>query len=44
MGIQALRDKGLLKDISKVFITEPSDEQIGLCEKGALWLNIYVKR
>lgn len=43
MGIQALRDKGLLKDISKVFITEPSDEQIGLCEKGALWLNIYVK-
>lgn len=43
IGVQALRDEGLLKDISKVFITEPSDEQIGLCEKGALWLNIYVK-
>ena len=43
LGIQALRDKGLLKDISKVFIPEPSDEEIGICEKGALWLNIYVK-
>lgn len=43
IGVQALRDKGLLEDITKVFITEPSDEQIGICEKGALWLNIYVK-
>lgn len=43
LGIKTLRDKGLLRDISKVFIAEPSDEQIGICEKGALWLNIYVK-
>lgn len=43
VGVQTLRDKGFLKDISKGFITEPSDEQIGICEKGALWLNIYVK-
>lgn len=43
IGIQTLRDKGLLKDISKVFIPEPTDEQIGICEKGAFWLNINVK-
>ena len=43
IGIQTLRERGLLKDISKVFIPEPTDEQIGICEKGALWLNIYVK-
>ncbi|GFN36813.1 M20 family metallopeptidase [Tepidimicrobium xylanilyticum] len=43
IGVQALRDKDLLKDLSKVFIPEPTDEQIGICEKGALWLNIYVK-
>ncbi|MCF6462155.1 hypothetical protein C3E89_02005 [Clostridium sp. Cult1] len=42
MGVQALRDKGDLKDISKVFIPEPTDEEIGTCEKGALWLNILV--
>lgn len=43
MGVKALRDRGLLKDISKVFIAEPSDEQIGICEKGAVWLNIHVR-
>lgn len=43
IGIQTLRDKGLLKDITRVFIAEPSDEKIGICEKGALWLNIYIK-
>lgn len=43
IGIQTLRDKGLLKDMARVFIAEPSDEKIGICEKGALWLNIYVR-
>lgn len=43
LGVRALRDKGLLQDISKVFITEPSDEEIGICEKGTLWLNIRIK-
>lgn len=43
IGVQALRDKGLLKDLSSVFIAEPSDEEIGICEKGALWLKIHIK-
>lgn len=43
LGVRTLRDKGLLEDISKVFITEPSDEEIGICEKGTLWLNISIK-
>lgn len=43
IGVLALRDKGLLKDISRVFIPEPTDEEIGICEKGALWLKIYAK-
>lgn len=42
-GIVALRDKGLLNDISRVFIAEPTDEQIGICEKGTLWLSINIK-
>lgn len=42
-GVEALRDKGLLKDLSKVFIAEPSDEEIGICEKGTLWLSIHIK-
>jgi succinyl-diaminopimelate desuccinylase len=43
MGVKAMRDKGYLNDISKVFITEPSDEEIGICEKGTLWISIRVK-
>lgn len=43
MGIVAMRDNGFLNDISKVFITEPSDEKIGICEKGTLWISIDVK-
>lgn len=43
LGVRGLRDKGLLNDISKVFITEPTDDEIGICEKGALWLNLKVR-
>ena len=43
LGVRTLRDKGLLQDLSKVFITEPSDEEIGICEKGTLWLNVSIK-
>lgn len=43
LGVRTLRDKGLLQDLSKVFITEPSDEEIGICEKGTLWLDVSIK-
>ncbi len=43
LGVQTLRDDGLLRDISKIFIPEPSNEELGICEKGCLWLKIHVK-
>lgn len=43
VGVVSMRDNGYFQDISKVFIPEPTDEEIGICEKGALWLKIYIK-
>ncbi|MBU5436907.1 M20 family metallopeptidase [Tissierella sp. MSJ-40] len=41
IGITSLREEGYLDGVSVIFIAEPSDEKIGLCEKGALWLQIF---
>lgn len=42
IGISKIRDKGFLKNVNRIFITEPTNEKIGISEKGALWLNIKV--
>lgn len=39
MGILDIAEKGLLETVEEVIICEPSDEQISICEKGALWLS-----
>lgn len=43
LGIRALRDKGYLDDAIEAVICEPSNCKMGICEKGALWLNITVR-
>ncbi len=42
IGISEIRDMGLLNDVDRIFITEPTNEKIGISEKGALWLNLKV--
>lgn len=42
-GVKTIRDEGYFENVTKIFISEPSDEKISICEKGALWLNICVK-
>lgn len=43
MGIKSIVNMGLLNDVIKIIIPEPSDEKIGLCEKGAIWFELEVK-
>lgn len=43
IGISAIMERGLLNNAIKVFIPEPSDEKIGICEKGALWFNLLAR-
>lgn len=38
-GIISVRDCGCLDGIDALVICEPSNEQIGICEKGALWIH-----
>ena len=40
IGVLSVVKSGLFDDVSEIIITEPTDEQIGICEKGALWLKI----
>ncbi len=40
IGILAMSKTKKLKNLSEVIISEPSREQLGLAEKGALWLKI----
>lgn len=42
LGIRSLKEEGKLEGISEAFICEPSDESLGISEKGALWLDIEV--
>lgn len=43
IGIQAMAQGGYLSDVKEVVICEPSDEQVSICEKGALWLSVQIK-
>lgn len=42
MGICAIAESKCLDKVDEIIICEPSDEKIGLCEKGALWLKAAV--
>ncbi|MEI3598667.1 MULTISPECIES: M20 family metallopeptidase [unclassified Oceanobacillus] len=42
IGVVATREAGLLNDTKRLIIPEPTNEKIGLGEKGALWLRIRV--
>lgn len=42
IGIQAIEKSGELNTIREMIICEPSNEQISICEKGAVWLRIFV--
>lgn len=43
MGICAIAESKCLDKVDEVIICEPSDEKIGLSEKGALWLKLDVQ-
>jgi succinyl-diaminopimelate desuccinylase len=40
LGVSALREQGVFDDTDEVIICEPSAGQIGIVEKGALWLTL----
>lgn len=42
-GICAIVEEKYLDQVEEVVICEPSDEKIGICEKGALWLQTAVR-
>lgn len=43
MGIMAIKKAGIINDVKEIIIAEPSCLKLGICEKGALWLNIKVR-
>ena len=43
IGVVSFADAGYLKDVDAVIVAEPSNEDIGLCEKGALWFRLHAK-
>ena len=43
LGIQAIAGGGYLSDVKEVIICEPSNGQVSICEKGAVWLSVRVK-
>ncbi len=40
IGITAIRKKGFLDSVDEIFIAEPTEEKIGIVEKGSLWLSL----
>ena len=40
MGVQSMVKQGTFDDVGEILIPEPTDERLGTCEKGALWLRI----
>ncbi|MEA5050925.1 MAG: M20/M25/M40 family metallo-hydrolase [Oscillospiraceae bacterium] len=40
LGARAAADSGALGGVTEIFVCEPSAGDIGLCEKGALWLRL----
>ncbi|WP_130805834.1 M20 family metallopeptidase [Senegalia massiliensis] len=43
IGILAVKENNILDDTKAIFVAEPSNEKIGLAEKGALWLEVNVE-
>lgn len=43
MGICAIAESKELDEVKQMIICEPSDEQISICEKGALWLRFVAR-
>ena len=43
IGIQTVVNGRYLEEAEEVVICEPTDEQISICEKGALWAEIYIE-
>ncbi|WP_010281119.1 M20 family metallopeptidase [Bacillus timonensis] len=43
MGILAIKESGYLDRVKELIVPEPSNEKIGIAEKGALWLDITVE-
>ena len=42
-GVLAIKNSGILDNAGEIFIAEPSNEELGLAEKGALWLGVVVE-
>lgn len=40
MGVLAIKDTRVLEDSKFIIIPEPTDEKLGIAEKGALWLGV----
>ena len=40
IGAVALRESNLLKDVSAMIVCEPTNNGIGICEKGAFWVRV----
>lgn len=43
IGIQAIVEGRYIDSVDEIVICEPSGERIGICEKGALWLELDVR-
>lgn len=43
LGICSVVEEQCLGQVEEVIICEPSDEKIGICEKGALWLRAEIR-
>lgn len=43
IGANAIVGTGFLQDIEEMVVIKPTDEKIGLAEKGAIWLDVEIK-
>ena len=42
IGARTLVEKGYMDQVGKLFICEPSNREVGFCEKGALWIRTEI--
>lgn len=43
IGVLEIKDSGIINNAKEIFIAEPSEEKLGLAEKGALWIEVIVE-
>lgn len=43
IGAKAILASGFVKNVEEMVVIKPTDEKLGLAEKGALWLDIEIK-